>query len=121
MADAEEDSAETRKTKRDRKISAEDRAMRARSSNAKVAALALLRARIKARMAETGITAAKLAIRANVTPRMVQQFLADPDRDVHFGNVAAIAEVLLVDVRDLLDPLPDEWSGKAATEADEDG
>lgn len=82
--------------------------MQARSRAAKRAALTLLRQRIDARMAETGISAAKLAIRANVTPRMVQRFLADPNRDVQFGNVAAIAEVLLVDICDLLEPLPEE-------------
>lgn len=91
-------------------VNAEDKVMQARSREAKRAALALLRERIKARMAETGITAAKLAIRANVTPRMVQRFLADAERDVHFGNVAAIAEVLLVDVRDLLEPHDEDGS-----------
>lgn len=48
----------------------------------------------------------KLALRAGVLARTVQRFLREPERDVHLGNVAAIAEVLLIDVRELLDPMP---------------
>lgn len=93
-------------------ISSDDKVMQARSREAKRAALATLKHRIRQRMGETGISAAKLALRANVSPRMVQRFLADDDRDVQFGNVAAIAEVLLVDIRDLLEPLRAEPSAE---------
>lgn len=87
-------------------VSPEDKAMQARTAEAKRAALEIVRRRIKARMAETGISMARLALRANVTPRMVQRFLADADRDVQLGNIAAIAEALLIDVRALFEPLP---------------
>ena len=86
-------------------VTPDDEAMQARSRDAKRAALATVKARVRRRMGETGISAAKLAVRANVSPRMVQRFLADEDRDVQLGNVAAIAEVLLIDVRELFDPL----------------
>lgn len=84
-----------------------DDEMKARSAAAKRDGLLIVKHRVKARMAETGISAAKLATRANLTPRSVQRFLADGERDLHLGNLFAIAAVLLVDVRDLLDPLSD--------------
>lgn len=84
-----------------------DTEMKSRSAAAKSDGLALVKLRIKQRMAITGISATKLATRANLTPRSVQRFLADPDRDLHLGNLLAIAEVLLVDARDLLAPVPD--------------
>jgi len=86
-------------------VTPDDEAMQARSRDAKRAALATVKERIRRRMGETGISAAKLAVRANVSPRMVQRFLADEARDVQLGNVAAIAEVLLIDVRELFGPL----------------
>ena len=86
-------------------VTPDDEAMQARSRDAKRAALATVKERIRRRMGETGISAARLAVRANVSPRMVQRFLADEERDVQLGNVAAIAEVLLIDVRELFDPL----------------
>lgn len=84
-------------------VSPEDEAMQERAREAREEALARVRLRIKARMAETGISMAKLAIRANVSPRTVQRFLAEPDRDVHLGTVASIAAILLVDVKDLFE------------------
>jgi len=83
-----------------------DAEMKARSGAAKREGLAVVKRRMRERMAETGISAAKLADRANLTPRSVQRFLADGDRDLHLGNLLAIAEVLLVDPRELLTPLP---------------
>ena len=53
-----------------------DDEMKARSAAAKRDGLLIVKHRVKARMAETGISAAKLATRANLTPRSVQRFLA---------------------------------------------
>lgn len=84
-----------------------DDEMKTRSALAKREGLVLVKRRIRARMAETGISAAKLADRANLTPRSVQRFLADDGRDLHLGNLLAIATVLLVDVRELFAPWPE--------------
>ena len=59
-------------------------------------------------MKETGISMNRLATRADVSTRTVQRFLAEPERDVYLGTLAGIAEVLLIDLRELLEPLPDE-------------
>ena len=67
-----------------------------------------VRARIRRRMAETGISMNKLAERAGVSTRTIQRFLAEPGRDIYVGTVASIAAVLLVDVQDLFTPADDE-------------
>ncbi len=90
------------------KLTPEGKAVHARAQKAKKAALATVRQRIDERMGQTGISMRKLALRAGVSARTVQRFLREPERDVHLGNVAAIAEVLLIDVRELLDPMPEE-------------
>lgn len=82
-----------------------DRAMKERAIAARRDAQARVRARIRERMDETGISMLRLAKRAGVSPRTIQRFLAEPERDAYLGTIAAVAAVLLVDIRDLLEPL----------------
>lgn len=91
----------------------DDDAFSERAAEASRDALDRVRQGIKARITETGISMRKLARRAKVSPRTIQRFLAEPERDVHVGTVAAIAAVLLVDVQELFRPVgkPDGGNG----------
>lgn len=89
-------------------VDPDDAAMSVRAERASKDALVRVRRRIEARMRETGIPLSKLARRANISPRTIQRFLAEPDRDAYVSTIAAIAEVLLLDVRELFDPHPEQ-------------
>lgn len=69
--------------------------------------LARIRHRIALRIDETGISVAKLARRSGLSERTIHRLLHEPKRDVYVSTVAAISMVLLIDMRDLLEPLPD--------------
>ncbi len=73
-------------------------------------ALARVRKRLAMRIEETGISTAKLARRAKVSPRTIQRLLNEPNRDVYVRTIAALAAVLLIDVKDLFEPLPPEMA-----------
>lgn len=92
----------------DDKLRPEDKPIRDRAREARRVGLETVRRRVKERIDETGISMRRLALRAEVSPRTVQRFISEPDRDVHLGNVLAIAEVLLIDARELLDRFPDD-------------
>jgi len=71
-------------------------------------ALARVRKRLALRIEETGISTAKLARRAGVSPRTIQRLLNEPERDVYVRTIGALAAVLLIDVKELFEPLPPE-------------
>lgn len=71
-------------------------------------ALARVRKRLALRIDEMGISTAKLARRAKVSPRTIQRLLHEPDRDVYVRTIASLAAVLLIDIKDLFEPLPPE-------------
>lgn len=75
-------------------------------------ALARVRKRLAMRIEETGISTAKLARRAGVSPRTIQRLLNEPERDVYVRTLGALAAVLLIDVKELFDPVdPESDSG----------
>jgi len=69
-------------------------------------ALDRVRKRLAMRIEETGISTAKLARRAGVSPRTIQRLLNEPNRDVYVRTIGALAAVLLIDVKELFEPLP---------------
>lgn len=69
--------------------------------------LARIRHRIALRIDEMGISVAKLARRSGLSERTIHRLLHEPKRDVYVSTVAAISMVLLIDMRELLEPLPD--------------
>lgn len=73
-------------------------------------ALERVRKRMAMRIDEMGISTAKLARRAKVSPRTIQRLLHEPGRDVYVRTIGALAAVLLIDVKELFEPLPPEAS-----------
>lgn len=74
------------------------------------------RARLAARIEETGISVTRLARRSGVSKGTVHRLLADPPpNDVRLGTLAQIADVLRMDVTALLEPLDGEqvWPAPA--------
>lgn len=79
--------------------------------------LVRIRRRLAERIEETGIPLARLARRAGVSTGTIRRLLnPDDNRDIYLGTLVALAEVLLMDVWELLEPLQGErWvSGKGA-------
>lgn len=77
--------------------------------------LTRVRRRLAERIDETGIPLARLARRAGVSTGTIRRLLNPDDaRDIYLGTLVALAEVLLMDVWELLEPLQGEqWvSGK---------
>jgi len=71
--------------------------------------IARVRQRLADRIDATGITIARLSRRSGVSKTTIHRLLRDgEDGDIYLGTLVNLARVLLVDVRDLLDPLPDE-------------
>jgi len=71
--------------------------------------------RLAERIDETGIPLARLARRASVSTGTIRRLLnPDDNRDIYLGTLVALADVLLMDVWELLEPLQGEkWvSGK---------
>lgn len=75
------------------------------------ALLATVRRRLKARIDETGIPIARLAARSGVSPGTIWRILREEGADVYLGTLANLARVLLMDLRDFLEPLPEEAAG----------
>ncbi len=71
--------------------------------------LARVRLRLAERIDETGIPIARLARRSGVSAGTIRR-LKDPKdtRDIYLGTLVSLAEVLLMDVWELLEPLPGE-------------
>lgn len=86
-------------------VDPDDAAMAERAALASKAAINRVRERIAQRIKETGIPVSRLARRAGVSPRTIQRLLAEPDRDFYVGTVAALANVLLIDVHELFIPV----------------
>lgn len=80
-------------------------------------ALARIRARLAARIDETGISIARLARRSGVSEGTIHRLLNKPDRDVYIKTLASLARVLGLDIKDLFEPLPPETA--APRRADE--
>lgn len=73
------------------------------------AILARVRKRLADRIELTGISIARLASRSGVAKTTIYRLLRkDDEGDVYLGTLANLAAVLLIDVHELLDPLPDE-------------
>lgn len=71
--------------------------------------LARVRERLSARIKETGIPIARLARRSGVSTGTIRRLMREDDtRDIYLGTLVALASVLLMDVWELLEPLPGE-------------
>lgn len=70
--------------------------------------LTRVRRRLQLRIDETGISVARLARRSKVSPGTIWRLLRGEGSDIYLGTLANLARVLLVDVRELLAPFPDE-------------
>jgi transcriptional regulator with XRE-family HTH domain len=68
------------------------------------ALLASVRQKLKARIAETGIPVARLAERSGVSTGTIWRIIRDEGGDIYLGTLVNLTRVLLIDVRDLLDP-----------------
>ncbi len=77
---------------------------------ARVRAARRIRQRLADRIDRTGITITRLSERSGVAKSTIYRLLQDEKNDARMNTLAALAWVLLIDVRDLLDPLPDEDS-----------
>jgi lambda repressor-like predicted transcriptional regulator len=79
--------------------------------------IARVRARLAARIAETGIPIARLAKRAGLSKVTVHRILGDttPTRDFFVGTLANLADALLIDVRELFEPMPGEDVGASGS------
>lgn len=67
-----------------------------------------VRRRLKERIAETGITVARLAKRSGVSAGTIWRLIRGEGDDIYLGTLANLSRVLLIDVRELLTPYPDE-------------
>lgn len=82
--------------------------------------IARVRARLAARIEETGIPIARLAKRAGLSKVTVHRILGDttPTRDFFVGTLANLADALLIDVRELFEPMPGEDAGASGSVKD---
>lgn len=88
--------------------------------------LARVRQRLADRIDETGIPIARLARRSGVSPGTIRRLLnPDDTRDIYLGTLVSLADVLLMDIWEMLEPLAHErWvsrKGAQGPSPDSDG
>lgn len=67
-----------------------------------------IRQRLAERIERTGITMKRLSDRSGVAKSTIYRLLQDESSDARVNTLAALASVLLIDVQQLFEPLPDE-------------